>query len=83
MLRCAPSGHMSALQQGLTSRPGIPSFWQVPEDPMKGKHPLWELRTKEQAEAFWKQEFGHLGGGVEGQQQAEAEGRHAGQATLV
>ena len=31
---------------------------QVKEDPTKGKHPLWTLRTKEEADAFWKAEFG-------------------------
>ena len=24
------------------------------------KHPLWQLRSKEEAQAFWQEEFGHL-----------------------
>ena len=24
------------------------------------EHPLWTLRTKEEAQEFWEQEFGHL-----------------------
>lgn len=32
----------------------------VPKEP---KHPLWELRTKEEAQEFWQREFGHLNTG--------------------
>lgn len=51
---------------------------------MKGQHPLWELRTKDEASTFWREEFGHLSSD---QQQQEADGatevRHASKATLV
>ena len=34
-------------------------------EPSAEKHPLWELRTREEAKAAWDAEFGHLeGGGV-------------------
>ncbi len=26
------------------------------------KHPLWQLRSKEEAQQFWEEEFGHLRG---------------------
>lgn len=25
-----------------------------------GEHPLWQMRTKDEARAFWQEEFGHL-----------------------
>lgn len=33
---------------------------QVVEDGARPKHPLYELRTPEEAQTFWKSEFGHL-----------------------
>jgi hypothetical protein len=42
----------------------------VPEDPNAGRHPLWELRTPQQAAEFWGREFGKLSG--EGPQAAAA-----------
>lgn len=54
------------------------------------RHPLWDIRTHAEAEAFWGREFGHIagaaggaaaaahGGGVEG-----GEGRHGTRPTLV
>lgn len=41
----------------------------------KQQHPLWELRTREEAKAAWDAEFGHLHGGC-GEQKAGKEGSH-------
>lgn len=73
------TGHWRELYNCLKKRTKFKE--QVPEDPMKNKHPLWELRTKEEAEAFWKEEFGHLSG--DNGQQAAAEGRQGSKTTLV
>lgn len=31
---------------------------QVPDDQVKGRNPLWRLRSKDEASNFWEQEFG-------------------------
>lgn len=67
----------------------------MPEDPRFGQHPVWEIRTHEEARAFWDAEFVHLSGQPEGQQEpqqreaaeaavgaGEAE-RHGAKATLA
>lgn len=51
------------------------------EDSSKRKHPLWELRTREEAKAAWDAEFGHLdagGGGDGGGENAKEGGKKAG-----
>ena len=33
---------------------------QVKVDSLEHQHPLYKLRTKEEAQRFWQSEFGHL-----------------------
>ncbi|KAL4457681.1 hypothetical protein ABPG75_012546 [Micractinium tetrahymenae] len=54
------------------------------------RHPVWDIRTHAEAEAFWSREFGHLSGAAGGaaaaapEGGAEAgEGHHSGRPTLV
>ena len=49
-------------------------------EPAARRHPLWELRTKEEAKAAWDAEFGHLdgGGGVGGQAKGGKAGKGGG-----
>lgn len=32
---------------------------QAKENPANGKHPLWTIRSKEEATQFWEAEFGN------------------------
>ena len=56
---------------------------------MKGKHPLWQLRTPDEARAFWQAEFGQgqqadgEGGGGGGAPSGGARARHSETTTLV
>jgi len=51
-------GHWSKLWACLKQRTKFAE--EAVHDPMKGKHPLWSLRSKEEAAGFWEQEFGHV-----------------------
>lgn len=44
---------------------------------VKKEHPLWKLRTKEEAKAAWDAEFGHLNGGGRDGGTGEAKGGEA------
>ena len=50
------TGHWSKLMDCLKKKTTMFKD-TVPADPMAGKHPLWELRTREEAEMFWKEQF--------------------------
>jgi len=49
-----------ALQLWHHSCPELPYMHQVVEAKATPEHPLYVLRTPEEAQKFWKTEFGHL-----------------------
>lgn len=53
---------------------------QVPQGAPERKHPIWTLRTKEQATAFWKAEFEGVRSSEEGELTTLHDG--AGNATI-
>lgn len=68
-----------------------PAVLQVLQADTERQHPVWDVRTHAEAEAFWNQEFGHLAGGAGGGAAAAApsgsteggESHHSGRPTLV
>ncbi|KAK9808468.1 hypothetical protein WJX73_009592 [Symbiochloris irregularis] len=50
-------GHWSRLWDCLKQRTKYADLVRGRKEP---QHPLWKLRTKEQATEFWEKEFGHL-----------------------